>query len=572
MPDEGFIFSKKTIVTAAGLGLLLLATKRSSLLSYFKRMQDPLRHRSIEVVQTADECRRIVHELKKHCDGYKVLGFDCEWVTVGGTRRPTALLQLSSEKGLCALFRLSCIKQIPKSLRELLEDENVLKVGVDPHGDAKKLSFDYGVGVASTFDLRFLAVMTGRKPGGLANMSKSVLNVHLDKHWRIVCSDWEATELTKNQLHYAANDALVAVEIFKTLSAELLPRNFWQLLKPIDFESIRSRLDPFLEVSFKESYINPNSWKTVKSSITAKKKDAVNIKKTQVRHYATRTKALYDNCLLEAPDGELLCTIDRRKAQWYVERSLGEEVNKESFTVRLNFEPAGRTEGDVGKYYQTPKENQCVVCGHKEAYIRKNVVPREYRKHFPVVMKTHTSHDVLLLCHPCHQLSNISDLKIRHKLSLMCDAPFTQEESSIKFKEIPELKKLRSAARALLYHGDKLKDERRKELETVILDYYKEESIVEKELLETAAEIDIKTSNENYCNHGEKVVQMFQTKFGGLIELEKIWRQHFLETMHPTFLPKLWDVNHNANRLEIRANEGRVDKADLKLAGLATET
>jgi len=38
---------------------------------------------------------------------------------------------------------------------------------------------------------------------------------------------------------------------------------------------------------------------------------------------------------------------------------------------------------DVGQYYTQEKANQCVVCGSNGSYIRKNVVPREYRKHFP---------------------------------------------------------------------------------------------------------------------------------------------------------------------------------------------
>lgn len=329
-----------------------------------------------------------VHTSFSHCHKMKVLGFDCEWVTVGGTRRPIALLQLSSSQGLCALFRLCCMKQIPKSLRDLLEDDEVLKVGVDPHGDAKKLCHDYGVGVASTYDLRFLAATTGRKPEGLASMSKSVLNVVLDKHWRLVCSNWEDKELTDKQLQYAANDAFVAVEIFKKLSRELEPKNFWQLSKS-SFDSIRARVDPFLDVSFKEGYITSvkNSKKNKNSASGTARKDkqllSTNSQNMQKKTLTTRTKVLYDNCLLEAPDGELLCTIDRRKAQWYIDKSLGNEVKSEPFTVRLNFEPAGRAAGDVGKFYQTPKENQCVVCGHKEAYIRKNVVPREYRKHFP---------------------------------------------------------------------------------------------------------------------------------------------------------------------------------------------
>lgn len=34
--------------------------------------------------------------------------------------------------------------------------------------------------------------------------------------------------------------------------------------------------------------------------------------------HATRSKPLYHNCYLEAPDGEMLCTCDNKKAMWYV--------------------------------------------------------------------------------------------------------------------------------------------------------------------------------------------------------------------------------------------------------------
>ena len=84
----------------------------------------------------------------------------------------------------------------------------------------------------------------------------------------------------------------------------------------------------------------------------------------------------------------------------------------ERFVIQLNFMPSGRlfnvlkqfkysnlrpnTESE--KYYIKEKENQCVVCRSEKSLIRKNVVPREYRKHFPTVMKCHVSHDIVLLC------------------------------------------------------------------------------------------------------------------------------------------------------------------------------
>lgn len=34
------------------------------------------------------------------------------------------------------------------------------------------------------------------------------------------------------------------------------------------------------------------------------------------RAYSARKSALYDNCILQAPDGQQLCTCDYKKAMW----------------------------------------------------------------------------------------------------------------------------------------------------------------------------------------------------------------------------------------------------------------
>lgn len=68
-----------------------------------------------------------------------------------------------------------------------------------------------------------------------------------------------------------------------------------------------------------------------------------------------------------------------------MEKGLADVQNEDPLTVRLRFEPAGRSVGEVGRYYQLQKENKCVVCGSTNSYIRKNVVPREYRRYFPGV-------------------------------------------------------------------------------------------------------------------------------------------------------------------------------------------
>jgi len=47
----------------------------------------------------------------------------------------------------------------------------------------------------------------------------------------------------------------------------------------------------------------------------------VNVSKT-ITSNALRTKSMYSNCVMEAPDGQVLCVCDAKKAQWYCEKGL----------------------------------------------------------------------------------------------------------------------------------------------------------------------------------------------------------------------------------------------------------
>lgn len=282
----------------------------------------------------------------RHCTEYKVLGFDCEWVTVGGARRPVALLQLASHRGLCALFRLCHLQRIPPELKvryygltnkfddkavtdencpiffsrfasqEILEDENILKVGVEPSGDASYLAKDFNICVASTLDLRFLALQSQCRAGGLAKLSDEHLNVKLDKDWRIRCSDWEANTLSSAQVAYAAKDAHVAVELFKVFADKLKPRSFWQDTKKYLDDIIDEYCFSYLDLHFKAIHAAIGVAGT--SNDGKKGGPAVFSNKFQSRNISTRKKPLYYNCFLQAPDGELLCTCAKKKAMWCV--------------------------------------------------------------------------------------------------------------------------------------------------------------------------------------------------------------------------------------------------------------
>jgi hypothetical protein len=54
-------------------------------------------------------------------------------------------------------------------------------------------------------------------------------------------------------------------------------------------------------------------------------------------------KQVYENCKMVAPDGEILSNCDFKKANWYVERELAEVISNDPYTIKLRFEPNGRS-------------------------------------------------------------------------------------------------------------------------------------------------------------------------------------------------------------------------------------
>ncbi|XP_053694716.1 exonuclease 3'-5' domain-containing protein 2 [Sabethes cyaneus] len=564
--DREKTIASTALIAAVGVGALCVIYNRKRL---FRRFTDPFYNQTVEVVNTTEECLKALGTLRSHCQEYALLGLDCEWVSEQGKRRPVALLQLASHRGFCALFRLFEFKRIPAELGELLSDPTILKVGVGPVDDAKLLRLDYNLKVAGVLDLRHLAEKAGIPgPYGLGRLAQSVLGVTLDKHWRVRASNWERPLLSERQRAYAANDVHVAVALFERIAKQLVPRGFLKSRK-VWYQQIAAEVQCFLEQRYHDERFSkrPATEKGKNKKLLAGSNSA-NINTIIKRSMATRAKPLYDNCLMQAPDGDLLCTCDRKKAEWYVSKELAEIVSDQpNYTIRLKFEPKGRAVGDVGRYYQTAKENRCVVCGAKDSYIRKNVVPRDYRKHFPLVMKEHISHDVLLLCAPCHRKSSMSDDNMRLKLASQCTAPYSTRENPKEIR-VENMSDLRKAARALLYFSDKIPEERRKGLERKVKKLVPKGTEISKEMLEHYANVSVSIANEDYCAHGAKVAEYFKQQPGGLSELEKMWREHFLRVMKPRYMPDLWSVEHNLERLEIRADEGRVNEEDLLVAGV----
>lgn len=173
----------------------------------------------IEIV-TPDQCNfyagKLISSQKQH--GWTVWALDCEW-TVDfkcGKQRPVALIQLCHEN-VVLLFHISrCGFQY--SLIELLQNQNIYKVGVNISGDIHKLERDFDIleyaSSRGVVDLRSLATeMNITRRNSLADLSIEFLGAILPKPSSERLSDWDSP-LTTEQRQYAALDALATYRIY----------------------------------------------------------------------------------------------------------------------------------------------------------------------------------------------------------------------------------------------------------------------------------------------------------------------------------------------------------------------
>ncbi|XP_026141077.1 exonuclease 3'-5' domain-containing protein 2 isoform X2 [Carassius auratus] len=529
--------------------------------------QKPLRvHSLLDVppvtVSSPEDWETLWPDFQKDLCVYPVLGLDCEWVSVKGKASAVSLLQLATFSGRCVLVRLLAFHKaqlpLPEGLVGVLSDPRVLKVGVGCYEDGKRLAHDHGLTLSCTVDLRYLALRQRQAVlnNGLSlkSLAADLLNVTLDKSLELRCSDWEADVLSQEQMVYAAHDAQISVALF----FHLLGRNTVE--GEGTFVQLASCCQGLVDVPFRACYNGEGEdgerkRRSRKSTVESPESGDQQVpdprrnkRKPLGVGYSARKSPLYDNCFLHAPDGQPLCTCDKKKAKWYLEKGIGELLSEDPFVVRLLFEPSGRPDSQKD-YYLTAKENVCVVCGKTDSYIRKNIVPHEYRRHFPAEMKDHNSHDILLLCTSCHAASNVHDGVLKQRLAEEHYAPQGCEEG-IRLLEDADRRRVRSAARALLSASDGMPQTRKEELLSVIQSFFcNGQQEVTQDMLQRAAALETRIFNESYVPHGLKVVQVYAERgLRGLMDLERCWRQHFLTTMQPRHLPPLWSVNHNHDK------------------------
>jgi ribonuclease D len=152
-----------------------------------------------------------------------LVGFDTEskpTFAVGEVSEGPHLVQFSLPDR-AYLFQLHHAEGLP-FLIELLQSEQVLKVGFDLKSDNAHVFANLGIHLGGVVDLNTIFSMDGYgKHLGVRTAVGLVFNQRFAKSKKVTTSNWSQPELTSQQLLYAANDAYAALKVLEALN---LPR------------------------------------------------------------------------------------------------------------------------------------------------------------------------------------------------------------------------------------------------------------------------------------------------------------------------------------------------------------
>ena len=351
-----------------------------------------------------------------------------------------------------------------------------------------------------------------------------------------------------------------------------------QLFYPNIIQFILNKTQNMNSIISKSNTINASFNPTKKSLMAIENKKALLLKdlKKQISRKTTINTfkckhPVYESCKMLAPDGEQLCFCDNKKMTWYVSRNLAEIISEDPPIFRLYFEPNARGCVDENEkksdFYISSRNNCCVICGDTKEYMRFHIIPTLYRSCFPENLKSHKSHDVVLLCFNCHELANKIYAKKKEEISKKYDVPLNVQSDNKKIydnlksfkkkctiimkkgnKEIPEFakNKLKKSLIRDLEKLVKVSNELKTFIEDNNLKYNDVEDINDNffDLMINKFKIELKNDGDKKNIHGQLVMD----KIKDIKEFIKDWRTYFIDNLKPKFLPKEWSIDHEMVR------------------------
>lgn len=178
--------------------------------------------------------------------GHEILGFDTETRPAfkKGRRYQVSLLQVSTHD-TCFLFRLNLTGMTPSIIR-LLEDRQVVKVGLSWHDDLLQLHRKAEFNTGTFIDLQDVATKFGIEDKSLQKLYANLFGMKISKSQRL--SNWEQPILRDSQKMYAATDAWTCIQLYE---------EFMRLKKSGDYQIVELE-EPSSEESLPTEEVRKN--------------------------------------------------------------------------------------------------------------------------------------------------------------------------------------------------------------------------------------------------------------------------------------------------------------------------
>lgn len=167
----------------------------------------------IRIVETEDQIKDAISRLR--CSD--IIGFDTETRPSfkKGMSNSVALIQLSTREE-CFLFRIN-LTGLTRPIIEILEDPNILKIGLSTHDDFHNLNKIEVIRPQGFIDLQSYVKQFKIVDNSLSRIFGIVFGQRISKAQRL--TNWEAQTLSPSQQSYAALDAIACIKIYEYLAS-----------------------------------------------------------------------------------------------------------------------------------------------------------------------------------------------------------------------------------------------------------------------------------------------------------------------------------------------------------------
>lgn len=176
-----------------------------------------LSRQDVLLVDTPAHALRALAELRQA----DVLGFDTESKPTfrkGETSTGPHLIQLATDSR-AYLFQVGPTTAI-EALHELLASPTILKVGFGLSDDLKRLRSKLHIDTHNVIDLAVTLRENKRNDVGAKSAVARFFGQRLQKSKKISTTNWANPHLSDSQILYAANDAHVAIKVYRAWLSE----------------------------------------------------------------------------------------------------------------------------------------------------------------------------------------------------------------------------------------------------------------------------------------------------------------------------------------------------------------